>query len=201
MSKRSIWVTATVAGLFMVGPAVAFAVSSTDNLVPTANYDHYCSSDVVCKTDNASVYFYFDSGGTNALESDDKSKANYVIDNDYRPTDLSFHYDSTPTFSGSGETDWYVQEATVSGDANGMAICDDPETLSYECDQHHITVEPGSTYGLFCHEFGHAVGLTHGAEASPKVSQTDPVLGCMKTPVGTYDSLGSNQVTRINNNY
>lgn len=34
----------------MVGLAVA--VSSTDNLVPTANYDHWCQNADVCKTDN-----------------------------------------------------------------------------------------------------------------------------------------------------
>ena len=177
-------------------------VTSTDNLVPTGTYDHWCQNASVCRTDNATVTFYLDSGGDNALESTDKAKVNDVIDGQYRPTDLVMSYDSTPTFSGDAETDWYVQEGAVSGDAVGRATCNDPIWWTYRCDQHHITIEPGYwTYGLVCHELGHGVGLVHGDMASPTVDMQASVLGCMKKRPGSSDGLGSNQVTRINNNY
>ncbi len=199
---RSVRVVCATLGLLLLPATAAWAVTSTDNLVPTANYDKWCQNADVCKTDNASVWYYMDSGGDNALESDDKEQVNIVIKYEYQPTDLTVSYDSTPTFSGDAETDWYITEATVSGDANGVAVCNDPDWWSYECDQHHITIEPGYwTPGLVCHELGHGVGLTHGDMASPKVDLEDPVLGCMKKPMGRYDDLGSNQVTRINNNY
>lgn len=204
MSRTSRAVRVVGLSLTLVGLAAtaAWAVTSTDNLVPTQNYDHWCANAAVCQTDNATVSYYMDSGGTDALESGDRTTVQNVISGDYQPTDLSVSYDSTPVWDGSGETDWYIQEETVSGDADGRTTCNDPETFDYGCDQHYVTIEPGSfTWGLTCHELGHAVGLVHGDLASPSVSKTDAVLGCMKTPVSSSQRLGSNQVTRINNNY
>lgn len=147
-------------------------------------------------------YFYMDSAGTDSLEAADKNMVNQVIDGEYRPTALAFHYDSNPTFSGSGETDWYYQEQGVSGDAQGQTVCNDPISYTYRCDQHYITIEPGWwTHGLTCHESGHAAGLVHGNLAYPVVDLQDPILGCMRK-VTTYNmTLGQNQVNQINANY
>ena len=190
-----------IAGVTCLG-GVAWAVISTDNLVPNNNYGPQCQWADVCKTDNEDVYFYMDQAGDDALEAADDAMVNEVIDDEYRPTDLVMHYDSNPTFSGSGETDWYYQEQTVSGDSRGRTVCNDPDWGTYKCDQHYITIEPGYwSHGLTCHESGHAAGLLHGDKADPRVSMTDSVLGCMKTPVSTGQVLGQNQENQINANY
>lgn len=143
-----------------------------------------------------------DSAGDDELEASDKAMVDEVIDDEYRPTHLVMHYDSNPTFSGSGETDWYYQEQTVSGDAEGRAVCNDPDWWTHECDQHYITIEPGHwTHGLTCHESGHAAGLVHGDRASPEVGLQDSVLGCMRKSTTSGMTLGSNQIDRINANY
>ncbi len=193
--------TMTVIGFLGMaqGPASA---ANPDNLIPTANYDHWRTGGTTCKTDNATVTYYMDSGGTNALEAGDKQMVRDVIASEYQPTNLSVTHDSTPTFSGGAETDWYLTEGSVSGDSNGSTFCNDPDLLTYKCDQHHIKIESGSwTAGMLCHELGHGVGFVHGDRASPRLSLTDGDNGCMRTPVGPWVFLDNNQITRINNNY
>jgi len=80
-------------------------------MVPTINYDKSCAEGsvsgggTVCQTDNSTLSYYMTSSGSFALESDDKQVVQQVLANQYAPTDLTVNYDSTPTFSGSGETD------------------------------------------------------------------------------------------------
>src|SRR5436189_23739 len=55
---------------------------------------------------------------------------------------------------------------------------------------------------LTCHETGHAVGLTHGANASPAESNTAAELGCMETPdSASRPGLGSHNQSEINSTY
>jgi hypothetical protein len=63
--------------------------------------------------DNRDVYFYMDSHGEYMLEDVDRRTVNAAIDGEYRPTDLAFHYDYTPVFRGSGETDIVYQEGST----------------------------------------------------------------------------------------
>jgi hypothetical protein len=110
--------------------------------------------------------------------------------------------DASPTFSGSGETDWYYQEQAVSGDAEGRTNCNDALVGTYRCDQHYITIEPGHwNQGLICHETGHAAGLTHGNMAYPVVGMQATVLGCMRKETSAGMTLGNNQEVQINANY
>ncbi len=208
--SRAIW--GSLAAMSMaVGSAggIAFA-SSTDNLVPTANYHPACSKGgaghgVVCQTDNSKVYYYMDSHGKLKLESVDKSIVRNMLSDQYSPTHLQIHYDSTPRFHGKGETDIVYQEGSVGSDFDGYTWCDDPSpSPKYECDQTVVRIRGAGYYspGLSCHETGHAVGLTHGPDASPKRSKTAPLLGCMRTPIGWYeDALGANQRHNINQHY
>lgn len=196
-----------VGALFTTAPsspaddADAEAARAVDNMIPTSHYDVPCRKGILCQTDNATLTYYMDSGGSNALESDDKATVRDVLNSQYAPTDLSVSYDSTPSWSGDAETDIYYSEGTVSGSDNGFTYCENPASGVYKCDQQYVKIEPGHwSSGLVCHETGHAVGFVHGEDASPVVGMQDSRLGCMKKSVGS-EGLGSNQVRNINNTY
>lgn len=186
-----------------------------DNLVPSARYSPHCNqiasgdwnNATVCQTDNRDVYYYMDSGGDYELEQDDKDKVATALQNEYVPTDLNIYYDSSPVFSGEGETDVVYQEGNnIPSTAAGITWCNDEAGgTTYECDQSYIRIRTGGAYNLrrSCHETGHAVGLLHGANASPSVGQLDSRLGCMRTPTDEISSgdLGGNQVYLINHHY
>jgi hypothetical protein len=190
------------------------ALAATDNLVPTYTYSPICansstSSAMVCKTDNAAVWYYMDSNGEYELEQGDRDTVSGVLNGQYGPTDLTIHYDSSPVFSGDAETDVVYQEGSTGlGDGVvGMTWCNDAVNGEYyECDQTYIRIRgagPMSDARVVCHETGHAVGLTHGSEAYPVVARSDSQLGCLRTPLEaiTSGTLGSNQVREINLNY
>ncbi|MFF3691619.1 hypothetical protein [Streptomyces sp. NPDC002187] len=197
----------TLSGITVVAAAAVSWSAATDNLVPTNNYYVGClegmSNGTVCKTDNASVTYYMDSGGDDKLEDIDKATVRTVMAQQYAPTDLSISYDSSPSWSGSTETDIYYAEATVPGSDQGLTWCNDDSPGNYKCDQQYVRIEGGGHYtpGLTCHETGHAVGLLHGQNASPTLPNQSPTLGCMKKATGFADELGSNNKENINGNY
>ncbi|MDG5804723.1 hypothetical protein P9869_19025 [Streptomyces ossamyceticus] len=183
--------------------------AATDTILPTDNYDPWCdtgqSSGAVCQTDNADVYYYMDSADKFELESEDRAVVVAVFTNQYSPTDLVRHYDSSPVFEGDAETDHIWQEGSdgFDDDVVGMAWCNDSLLFSYRCDQHYIRIR-GNGYidpSNACHEMGHAVGLVHGDRASPTRGMNDhAALGCMVA--NDYeDELGSNNVNGINSVY
>jgi hypothetical protein len=206
---RTLLSVLVVAAVAMTGGIALAAV--TDNLTPTGNYPWHCTTGTadnpgrVCQTDNVNVYYYFDCCGTNALEAEDRDVINDMLYHEYKPTDLAFGYDSTPAFSGTGQTDIVYEEATVTGSAEGITWCNAEVAggAYYDCDQQFVRMEGGGTisYGLSCHETGHAVGLLHGYESYPRLSNTDSRLGCMMTPVDAFETLGSNNIDQINANY
>lgn len=171
-----------------------------DNLVP---YDPPGAQEPssIYRTDNSDVYYYMAGSGSFGLESADKTVVRDMLSSQYVPTDLAIIYDTTLKTSGSGETDTIWQEGDVSGSATGRTWCDDPVGIR-RCDQHYIRIEPGHfNRGLTCHEMGHAVGLTHGGDAYPSVSNQLASLACMRTPVSTTDVLGPHNRDQINVNY
>ena len=204
-------VTAVFAAMFLnVVPAIA----ATDNLVPTNTYAPVClgrdtPGGMVCKTDNADVYYYMDSSGEYELEQGDRDNVAAVLSGQFSPTEIAIHYDSSPVFSGEGETDVIYQEGStgLGEGVVGSTWCnDDVNSELYECDQTYIRIRgagPMSDPKVVCHESGHAVGLTHGAQAAPIVNNDDAQLGCLRTPLTAISSgsLGSNQVSQINANY
>jgi hypothetical protein len=191
----------------MVAVGVAWA-AATDNMFPTQWTGGSCLAGMgrglPCQTDNREVYFYMDSNGEYELEQVDKDTVNRAIDGEYRPTDLAFHYDSSPVFSGGGETDIIYQEgsAGLSDSIDGLNWCDATGGNIVDCDQQYVRIRGNGyyTYSLVCHETGHAVGLQHGDYASPQLPRTDSRLGCMTTPVST-GSLGANNRDNINATY
>lgn len=191
----------------LVAAGVAWA-AVTDNMFPTGRTVTGCYTDGYgqpCQTDNKDVYFYMDSNGEYMLESVDKATVNDAIDGEYRPTDLAFHYDSTPVFSGDGETDIIYQEGStgLSDSAAGMTWCNAIGHDVVDCDQQYIRIRGAGyiTYARSCHETGHAVGLQHGDWSSPALLKTDSRLGCMVTPSDGHPDLGANNRENINATY
>ncbi len=84
---------------------------------------------------------------------------------EYDPTDLTAIQESTPSYTGGSETDVIFQYGYLPPEAAGMAWCDDAISSSVR-DQHYAKFNTSSpSYALACHETGHTVGLTHGADA------------------------------------
>lgn len=185
-----------------LGGAQAWAA---DNMYPTGNANWTCfdsnpGNRVFCQTDNASLTVY----RQNSLTSGAKSVIATMLSADYAPTDFSVTIQSSGVYTGGSETDIVYQQSTsgMTGTVIGFAWCDDAVT-NRKCDQHYVRFRYDSIDAeLACHETGHAVGLTHGHEASPRESQTAAELGCMETPdSGNRPHLGSHNVSEINSTY
>lgn len=102
----------------------------------------------------------------------------------YQPTVLTMVVDDTPTYSGAGETDLIYQKGSLSG-LVGLTWCNDAvDSSSYDCDQQYVKFDSGYaiTKASSCHETGHAVGLVHGQDSYPVLTNVDSQLGCMRTP-------------------
>ncbi|MFG2775982.1 hypothetical protein [Streptomyces sp. NPDC048350] len=201
-SRGKVAIAAAASWVLLTGTAFA----ATDTLMPTRNYTYYCGSGHgICQTDNETLTYYMDSGGTYELESNDRYYVNETVSSDYAPTDLVISYDSSPSFSGDAETDHIWQEGStgLSDDAAGMTWCNDAVDL-YACDQHYIRIRGNGYYvgSLTCHEMGHGVGLVHGDLAYPTRSRTDvAAMGCMVTGTAYSPDLGTNNFNNINATY
>ena len=113
-----LWAAALVAvGVAIVGPITSAwaAAPANDGIVPTPNDlgDHCAAglaSDEICQTDNSTVTYYMDSIDEFELESEDRTVVVNAVDRYRDNTVLTISYDSSPTFSGVGETDVIYQE-------------------------------------------------------------------------------------------
>jgi hypothetical protein len=193
-------VVAAVVAVGALAAAAASLATHVDNMFKTANYNPDCRDgtlgDPFCQTDNATLTVWREG----SLSSTGRANIASTLNNEYAPTDLAVSFVSSPSYSGSAETDIIYQQGTVSGTADGIAWCNDAVS-STKCDQHYNRFDSASpSVALACHETGHAVGLTHGAQASPSLSNGDNSLGCMTTPVETSD-LGAHNTNMINATY
>lgn len=200
-------VTLLVVGISI--PALAFS-ADPDNLTPTANYNHvYCqnqtlaTASIVCQTDNGGVSVFMQSSVSAAMEP----LIERALDNSFDPIPgISITYVSTPTYSGSAETDIIYQQGTLPSGVVGMYWCNDAvDSSQYRCDQGYVRFRASTTYerrSLACHETGHAFGLLHGANASPTTSNTSSKVGCMRTPFSeSAYVLGANNAGQIEETY
>jgi hypothetical protein len=209
LSLRAITLSTVAFTGIAVTAGVAWA-AFTDNMYPTQYSNGHCTDEsgpngwISCLTDNSTVTYYMDSGGTNQLEPEDRTVVINVMNNIYGPTDLSVSLDTSPTFSGSAETDIVYEESGIGvpDTASGATFCNDAVN-ELRCDQQYIRILGGGHYvkGLVCHETGHAVGLLHGNRSDPLVSNTDERLGCMETPTSDGEVLQDNNIDNINGTY
>lgn len=197
-----VWFTLVVA-VILVTPAAA---NTFDSMFKTSNTSSDCtdlgddtpSVGRFCQTDNSSLTYYTDSSLTYTGAARVVSRMNNV----YAPTNLSVTRHTTAIYTGSSETDIiFLYRDDLPGGTFGRAWCDDAVS-SLKCDQHYAafsnTTPPTST---ICHEAGHSIGLTHGAEAYPVQAQDSADLGCMKKPSTGTITLPSNITDQIDDTY
>lgn len=174
-----------------------------DNMYPTSNYHHSCSDSTYsipqfCQTDGVRLTYGFGS----SVDSTRRAVIAAVMTR-YGATDLVIAYHASPVYSGADETDVVFLVGQVPPGADGIVWCEDALTTR-ACDQHYVRFRSSSTTSqyLVCHEVGHAVGLTHGGDAAPATSNSDPALGCMVTPGQLIDrEIGAHNATMINETY
>ena len=191
--------------ILMLGTA-APAVAN-DNMYKTSNagwncWDGTMSDGLFCQTDNRTLTAFFqDSAIGNGVRGTVQGRLALLNDNSV----LSVSYPSTAEYSGGSETDiiYQVSSSGFSGTTIGQTWCNDASS-STQCDQEYIRFRAAGYVDdeLACHETGHAVGLTHGADAGPSESNTATELGCMETPdYGNRPTFGSHNIDEINNTY
>ncbi len=176
-----------------------------DNMYPTQNFHPECADwepnallPVFCQTDDLAVTWH----ALVPLTAAERNLIDAAVESNFEPTDLRVTQVSNPVVSAQDETDIIFERGFIASGADGLTWCEDALTWQ-QCDQHYVRFRTGSTLnmGVVCHEFGHAVGLTHGAQASPATSNTEPALGCMRTPTAPNVTLGSHNISMINGTY
>lgn len=180
-----------------------------DNMFKTGNANADCfdggstfrSGDFFCQTDNATLTYWLNISDLTASE---RNAINATLFGSFDTTDLDVDAHGTPVYSGGGETDIiYENGSDVPTGSDGVTWCDDAVS-TVECDQHYIHYRPAFAVSveLACHETGHAIGLTHGQDAAPRVRNDNADLGCMRDPTfGGQRWLGVHNESQINGTY
>lgn len=150
-----------------------------------------------CRTDNAYTTFFVEF----SISEPGYQTIASVMAFQFDPTDLDVWEDTTPSYSGSSETDIIFQQRNdIPGGAIGAAWCDD--AYGTTCDQHYAAfVSNNPSAELACHEAGHSVGLTHPTEANPVQSAGDTTFGCMTNAPMPGTTLGAHNIQQINSHY
>jgi hypothetical protein len=212
-------VAVTVAVTQVILSTNAAAATLADNMVPTQHYSARCIDDTassngpVCQTDNATLTVY----RQGSLTASEQSIILSTLNADYNnPTNLNVSYETSGTvsYSGSAETDIIYQKSPYQSGTTGWGSgligetwCDNAVN-ALACDQQYVRFKSSIVldYPIVCHETGHAVGLLHGADSDSStgatLSNTDPALGCMVTPVNaSITTLSSKEISEINASY
>lgn len=189
--------------LLNAGPAIA---ATFDNMFPAGPVYRACTdqrpeSASPCQTDNSSLTVFHE----NNISAGNWSRIRSMLASNYEPTALAVSYPATASYTGSAETDivYRVNSVNVPAGYVGWTWCNDAVT-TIKCDQAYVAFNTATDAGdgtTGCHETGHAVGLLHGSMAAPAVSNTDPALGCMRTPWSPGLSLGSYEAGLITSVY
>lgn len=176
-----------------------------DNMFPTVNYQGGSSACFkgshvggnVCRADNGTHAVHFRSTVPSNMVSGTSASLNGSYD---VGTDMSiiYHSSSQVSYSGSAETDiiYGGTSQNLNDNTYGVAYCDDPIESWWggstsRCDQFYVIYNRNVTPGFSsrqaraagCHETGHTVGLVHGSNAFPSLSNGDSSLACMRTNV------------------
>ena len=199
-------------GAVTLGPISAAwaAAPSNDALVPTPNdtisscaQGYAARGTTVCQTDNSTVTYYMDSNGEFELEQVDRDIVVSAMAKYRNNTVLSISYDSTPTFSGSGETDVIYQEGDFGfpDDYIGIVWCNDVQNGStWKCDQQYVRIRGAGkiTNKSARHETGHAFGLMHGPQWAPSRGHCDDIVGIMRGALDCMDDANLGSVVKNN---
>lgn len=169
----------------------AAAEPANDGVVPTANYSPQCMPWTYtyqhnCRADNATHSYYMDSNAAMELETPDRAEVNAAMSRWDDNTDVDVVYDSSPVFSGAGETDVIVQEGSFGApdDISGVTWCEDPQDdATYLCDQHYVRMRGAGTITetISGHEIGHTLGFVHPWNWAPSRTPCDAITGIMRS--------------------
>lgn len=165
----------------MVGAGAALADHGPDSMYPTSETGPCIDGslgDAFCRTDNSFLTVFREA----SIGEVGRFNIATTLNDQYAPGDLTVSYVSSPSYSGSSETDIIYRQGEIPGDFVGIAWCDDSIGGDL-CDQHYVQFEDANpTVALSCHETGHAVGLTHPENADPDQPADDPLFGCLVSP-------------------
>ena len=201
---RSLAVAGALAVSSLTGAGAALA-ADYDNMYPTGNYPGPCGGGTMeaagfCLTDSRGItafrkYGHFAQSGLDNIQS----SLNRYIDG----TVLSYYFVGVDgvVYSGAEQTDIVYDVGTVPGNLLGITSCNHAAD-SVSCDQHFVRFPANApSTNTTCHETGHAVGLTHGQEAWPSISNHDDRLQCMTTQPIEVNTVGPNNKGWINATY
>jgi hypothetical protein len=198
IGRRHVWSLALALVFLAVATWGTSRAGHYDNIYPTENYQQLCTDgepgDGFCLTDNRSLVVNL----RDNLSATGKGNIRETLNGSYDNTVLNVGYTNDPVYAGDNETDIvYIHKPdAVPAGKVGRAWCNDAVTIRL-CDQAYAAFEFDTPdRALACHETGHDVGLTHGAQAAPTVPNGSSSLHCMKDPDrDTY--LGTHNVNQI----
>lgn len=128
-----------------------------------------------------------------------------TLNGSFDTTVLNVTFVSTPVYEGSSETDIIYEKYNkgVPADLKGLTFCNDANGASDQCDQHYVRWREDTHVrrNNACHETGHAVGLTHGDDADPRISVQAESLMCMRNPTMGEIYLGEHNADTIDFTY
>jgi hypothetical protein len=157
----------------------------------------------ICRADNA-THTWFLAGGY----SSNFFNAAVSSMNDWGTTDINTVRETTLSYL---ETDVHFWQDSALAGTNTLANTDCLVAVDWlRCGAYQIRVRPDvyqGTYNLakavVCHETGHTLGLLHGADSNPQVSNQSTALGCMRTAPLTGDMrfIGDHNIWEANRIY
>lgn len=188
------------AAVAVVSPALA-AAPTYDIIVPTDTWDPLCTTASVCRTDDATVYYYIDSQDDYMVSSAGLTPIVDAMNAWSNNTDITAVYDDTPVFSGPGETDAVWRQYVYADDTLGVTTCmDRVDGTRSVCDSHYIEITPvgGWISKVTRHEMGHALGLVHGPQASPVQTECATRMAIMRKALSCTDTADLGAVPKNN---
>jgi hypothetical protein len=132
-------------------------------MFPTSNTASSCGGGgmgtTYCQTDNATLTVFRES----SIGSTGRINIAQTLNFRFDTTDLTVVFATSPTYTGSAETDIIYQRSSAVGANSGVTWCNDAVS-STQCDQHYVAFgDVNPSEGLACHETGHAaMALTLG---------------------------------------
>ena len=184
-----------------------------ENIFPSPNIyggDPDCENGQLCLADSRIHTVYVEPLGPKMTAATEFTLNVYENNTDL---DVIYHDSSNVKYSGSWETDIiYVNRNSLPDNVWGRAVCDDSSPGNSKCDQFYVLYHADKIdadmpddvrrqRSLACHETGHTLGLLHGGNADPSVSNTQYALRCMRTPLQSDPFLGAHTKDVINRNY
>jgi hypothetical protein len=172
----------------------------TDNMFKTANFQHNCSRDTYCRSDNNTLSFFREA----TLTQEAKNLIwNTLYDKYGYPTVLTLKHENPPVYTGGAETDLVYRINAGIWPSPAQTVCNDPiDTI--KCDQFYVNFGNDHWSQLphvVCHETGHGLGFTHGQYAYPWKANNDNTLECMSNATNAPYVVGPHMLPQINGTY